>query len=69
MDIGGTFTDFSLLDLASGQFTIHKLLTNTLEPDKTLIERATELLAKSGVYFNPDPCLTPTSVGPASTAQ
>ena len=49
IDIGGTFTDFSLLDLSSGQFTIHKLLTNTLEPDKTLIEGATELLGRSGV--------------------
>ncbi|MCH7736488.1 MAG: hydantoinase/oxoprolinase family protein [Chloroflexi bacterium] len=52
IDIGGTFTDFTLLDLASGQFTIHKLLTNTLEPDKTLIEGATELLARSGVGFS-----------------
>ena len=52
VDIGGTFTDFSLLDLASGQFTIHKLLTNTLEPDQTLIEGATELLDKSGIGFS-----------------
>ena len=52
IDIGGTFTDFSLLDLSSGQFTIHKLLTNTLEPDKTLIVGATELLGRSGVGFS-----------------
>jgi len=52
IDIGGTFTDFSLLDLSSGQFTIHKLLTNTMEPDKTLIEGATELLNSSGVAFS-----------------
>ena len=52
VDIGGTFTDFSLLDLASGQFTIHKLLTNPMEPDKTLIAGATELLATSGVAFS-----------------
>jgi len=52
VDIGGTFTDFSLLDLASGQFTIHKLLTNPMEPDRTLIAGATELLATSGVAFS-----------------
>ena len=52
VDIGGTFTDFALLDLASGEFTIHKLLTNPLEPDKTLIQGATELLAQSGVGFS-----------------
>ena len=52
VDIGGTFTDFSLLDLATGQFTVHKLLTNTQEPDQTLIEGATELLAQSGVGFS-----------------
>jgi len=52
VDIGGTFTDLSLLDLASGEFTIHKLLTNPEEPDKTLIVGATELLAMSGVAFS-----------------
>ena len=52
IDIGGTFTDFSLLDLGSGQITIHKLLTNALEPDQTLIQGATELLANSGVGFS-----------------
>ena len=52
IDIGGTFTDFSLLDLGSGQIAIHKLLTNSVEPDQTLIQGATELLARSGVGFS-----------------
>ncbi|MCI0844622.1 MAG: hydantoinase/oxoprolinase family protein [Chloroflexi bacterium] len=52
IDIGGTFTDFSLLDLGSGQITIHKLLTNALEPDQTLIQGASEVLAQSGVEFS-----------------
>ena len=28
IDIGGTFTDFSLLDRTTGQIAVHKLLTD-----------------------------------------
>ncbi len=29
-DVGGTFTDFVLLDQASGRFDVHKVLTTPL---------------------------------------
>lgn len=44
VDIGGTFTDFSLIDLTTGEVSVHKVLTDTTEPENTLISGATELL-------------------------
>ena len=51
VDIGGTFTDFSLLDLTTGQVSVHKLLTDTETPAQTVIRGAAELLETSGVEF------------------
>ena len=33
-DVGGTFTDFVLLDQASGRFDVHKVLTTPLDPSE-----------------------------------
>ena len=51
VDIGGTFTDFSLLDLTTGRVSVHKLLTDTETPAQTVIRGAAELLEASGVEF------------------
>ncbi|MCH7988336.1 MAG: hypothetical protein IID46_04200, partial [Planctomycetes bacterium] len=49
VDIGGTFTDFSLLNLRSGEVSVHKVLTNPDAPDVTLMSGASELLEMSHV--------------------
>ena len=50
-DIGGTFTDFSLLDLRTSQVSVHKVLTDAETPARTVMQGATELLKKAGVAF------------------
>ncbi|MDP6274574.1 MAG: hydantoinase/oxoprolinase N-terminal domain-containing protein, partial [Dehalococcoidia bacterium] len=36
IDIGGTFTDFTLVDLESGDLRVHKVLTNADDPAQGL---------------------------------
>lgn len=52
VDIGGTFTDFSLLDLRSGELTVHKVLTNPQDPANTVIEGASEVLDAASSSFD-----------------
>ena len=52
VDIGGTFTDYSLLDLRSGEVAINKVLTDPHNPERTLIEGAIQLLQATGVRFD-----------------
>lgn len=51
VDIGGTFTDYSLLNLRTGEVAVHKVLTNPDSPESRLIEGAIELLQAAGVSF------------------
>jgi 5-oxoprolinase (ATP-hydrolysing) len=51
VDIGGTFTDFSLLDLHTHEVQVHKVLTNLETPAQTLMHGASELLQEAGVGF------------------
>ena len=45
-DIGGTFTDFALFDLASGRpVAYHKVLTDAREPARGVIEGWQALIA------------------------
>jgi N-methylhydantoinase A/oxoprolinase/acetone carboxylase beta subunit len=48
-DIGGTFTDFALLDDASGELTVHKRLTTAHEPSAAVIDGLAELFDSAGV--------------------
>jgi len=48
VDIGGTFTDFVLYDLASGALTTYKTLTTPEEPARAVIEGWRALLAAVG---------------------
>ena len=49
VDIGGTFTDFVLLDGATGGLSLHKRLTTPDDPARGAMEGLTELLSESGV--------------------
>jgi len=49
IDIGGTFTDFALLDDDTGRIAIHKQLTTPHDPSECVLEGMTTLLAQAGV--------------------
>ena len=51
VDIGGTFTDFSLLNLGTGEVLVHKVLTDPERPAQALIRGASEILEVAGVAF------------------
>ena len=51
VDIGGTFTDFSLLSLETGELSVHKTLTDPAQPARALMEGAAEVLAAAGAEF------------------
>ncbi|MBI4277631.1 MAG: hydantoinase/oxoprolinase family protein, partial [Armatimonadetes bacterium] len=46
-DIGGTFTDFVLLDTETGEFTVHKCLTTPHDPAEGALRGVSELLAST----------------------
>ena len=48
IDIGGTFTDFTLVDLESGDLRVHKVLTNADDPAQGLLDGVAELLEEAG---------------------
>ncbi len=47
-DIGGTFTDFVLIDTESGAITSYKTLTTPDDPSRAVMEGWSELLSSSG---------------------
>jgi 5-oxoprolinase (ATP-hydrolysing) len=49
IDIGGTFTDFVLLDDRTGELRLHKRLTTPADPAVGALEGLTELLRQSGL--------------------
>jgi N-methylhydantoinase A/oxoprolinase/acetone carboxylase beta subunit len=49
IDIGGTFTDFVLLDSARGQIRTAKLLTDPAAPDGVVMKGITRLLEAGGI--------------------
>ena len=50
-DIGGTFTDFALLDLETGAVTLHKSLTTSADPAIGALEGIHTLLQKASVGY------------------
>ena len=50
-DIGGTFTDFVLLDAAEGRIRIHKCLTTPKDPSTGALDGLEELLRAAGLRF------------------
>ena len=51
IDIGGTFTDFALIDDRSGKLTIHKQLTTPSDPSVAVLDGAARLLRRAGLSF------------------
>ncbi len=49
VDIGGTFTDFALIDDATGAMSIHKQLTTPRDPSRAVLEGIDALLQARGV--------------------
>lgn len=49
LDIGGTFTDFVLLDRASGRLALHKRLTTPADPSEGALSGLGELVAREGL--------------------
>ena len=48
IDIGGTFTDFTLYDAETGSLHVHKVLTDPEDPSRALIRGVRELLRDTG---------------------
>lgn len=48
-DIGGTFTDFALLDTDSGKLDIFKVLTTAEQPEAAALQGMADLLKTSGI--------------------
>ena len=48
IDIGGTFTDFTLHDVETGEISVHKVLTDPDDPARALIRGVREILADAG---------------------
>jgi N-methylhydantoinase A len=51
IDIGGTFTDFALIDDRTGTLTIHKQLTTPSDPSIAVLDGAACLLRRAGLSF------------------
>ena len=49
LDIGGTFTDFILVDGATGVVRLHKCLTTPRDPSLGALSGVTELTADAGI--------------------
>jgi 5-oxoprolinase (ATP-hydrolysing) len=49
MDIGGTFTDFVLLDTLAGAISLHKRLTTPANPEEGALAGMRELLGREGI--------------------
>ena len=49
IDIGGTFTDFALLDISSGRIATHKRLTTPAAPARGVLEVLSDLLVREQV--------------------
>lgn len=52
IDIGGTFTDFSLLNIETGELSIHKILTDPENPAKALVRGVNEVLETVGITLS-----------------
>lgn len=52
VDIGGTFTDFSLLNLHTGEIRVHKVLTDPENPARALMRGASDFLREIAIGFD-----------------
>lgn len=52
VDVGGTFTDLTLVDVAAQRAAIHKVLSTPADPSRAIMTGVTELLAREQVDFD-----------------
>ena len=52
VDIGGTFTDFVIVNDRDGQVAIHKQLTSSDDPSRAVLEGIDTILKKSGISIS-----------------
>ena len=52
IDVGGTFTDFALLEEETGRMAIHKQLTTPREPSECVLDGARYILSSQNVDFS-----------------
>jgi N-methylhydantoinase A/oxoprolinase/acetone carboxylase beta subunit len=49
VDIGGTFTDFALIDDVSGKLSVNKALTTPHDPSEAIVKGTKALLDREGL--------------------
>ncbi len=49
VDVGGTFTDLTLVDVAAQRVSIHKVLSTPADPSRAIMTGIGELLGREGV--------------------
>ena len=52
VDVGGTFTDLTLVDVAAQRVAIHKVLSTPADPSRAIMTGFTELLSREQVDFS-----------------
>jgi N-methylhydantoinase A len=52
VDVGGTFTDLTLVDVAAQRVAIHKVLSTPADPSRAIMTGVTELLSREHVDFS-----------------
>ena len=52
IDIGGTFTDFALVNTKTGDIAVHKQLTTPCDPSECVLDGARNLLSSQNVSFS-----------------
>ena len=52
VDVGGTFTDFALIDDSGGQFAIHKQLTTPRDPSDAVLSGIKEILKLNNISIS-----------------
>ena len=53
IDIGGTFTDFALVDDQTGALTVHKQLTTPADPSQCVLSGLATLLVGRALQSGP----------------
>ncbi|MEC9101350.1 MAG: hydantoinase/oxoprolinase N-terminal domain-containing protein, partial [Pseudomonadota bacterium] len=49
VDIGGTFTDFALVDDKTGDLLVHKQLTTPLDPSESVLSGIVAMLQENSI--------------------
>ena len=53
VDVGGTFTDFFLLDDVTGETRTHKVASTPDDPSRAILQGLHALVPEAGLLFSP----------------